>query len=26
LEDFEQFFQKVLETERQANKQIQPTQ
>lgn len=26
LEDFEQFFQKVLKTERQANKQIQPTQ
>ncbi len=25
LEDFEQFFRKVLETERQANKQIQPT-
>jgi len=26
LEDFEQFFQKALETQRQANKQIQPTQ
>lgn len=26
LEDFEQLFQKILETERQANKQIHPTQ